>query len=135
MNVRGKIANGDSGWLPGMAKGVNQSEFERTPSLRRGIPAFPTTVPLHDFPGVVSYPNTLLCMLFKLLCMLFKLLCMLFNLVLEQVSRGRSCPSSGPSLGTSQRYSPLSTPSHIMSSLPFFKMVAKYLDSRCVFHR
>merc|ERR1712096_511023 len=29
MNVRGKVARGDSGWLPGMAKGVNQSEFER----------------------------------------------------------------------------------------------------------
>ena len=29
MNVGGKVARGESGWLPGMAKGVNQSEFER----------------------------------------------------------------------------------------------------------
>eukprot|EP00036_Acanthoecidae_sp_10tr_P006180 CAMPEP_0182943884 /NCGR_PEP_ID=MMETSP0105_2-20130417/53104_1 /TAXON_ID=81532 ORGANISM="Acanthoeca-like sp., Strain 10tr" /NCGR_SAMPLE_ID=MMETSP0105_2 /ASSEMBLY_ACC=CAM_ASM_000205 /LENGTH=436 /DNA_ID=CAMNT_0025083771 /DNA_START=45 /DNA_END=1352 /DNA_ORIENTATION=+ len=29
MNVLGKVARGSDGWLPGMAKGVNQSEFER----------------------------------------------------------------------------------------------------------
>ena len=29
MNVGGKVARGESGWLPGMAEGVNQTEFER----------------------------------------------------------------------------------------------------------
>lgn len=29
MNVAEKVAKGDSGWLPGMAKGVTQDEFER----------------------------------------------------------------------------------------------------------
>lgn len=29
MNVLGKVARGSTGWLPGMAQGVNQSEFER----------------------------------------------------------------------------------------------------------
>jgi len=29
MNVGGKVARGQQGWLPGMAKGVTQAEFER----------------------------------------------------------------------------------------------------------
>lgn len=29
MNVLGKVARGPAGWLPGMAKGINQSDFER----------------------------------------------------------------------------------------------------------
>lgn len=29
LNVLGKVARGHSGWLPGMATGINQSDFER----------------------------------------------------------------------------------------------------------